>query len=249
MYTVVLVRHGQSVWNQENRFAGWVDVDLTPSGSREATAAGQLLKDNGFGFDVGYTSYLRRAAKSLEILLEAMDLLWIPEQKAWQLNERHYGALQGQNRAEVLKRVGRAQFDLWRRSYSVRPPRLVKVDDGTTGLPDRYASAAPGLPPSGESLLDCSARVLAYWSVEIVPQVLSGARVLICAHGSTLRALLKHLKGLSDLEIARWNIPSAMPMVLTLDQGFRLVDHSYLGDSSEVQEKIDAVAAQGKEFL
>jgi 2,3-bisphosphoglycerate-dependent phosphoglycerate mutase len=247
MHTVVLVRHGQSLWNSENRFAGWVDVGLSPLGRQEAVVAGTLLKDHGFTFNLAYTSFLRRANQSLEILLDAMDLLWIPENKAWWLNERHYGALQGANRVETRLKYGDEQFSLWRRSYSERPPLLRDDSPLRPSLDRRYVGVAPATLPLGESLQDCSVRVLTYWSVEIVPQILSGAKILICAHGSTMRALLKHLKRISDKDIAEVNIPTAVPLVLRFDNALTLVEHSYLGDPEAIQRQIDLVASQGSQ--
>jgi 2,3-bisphosphoglycerate-dependent phosphoglycerate mutase len=244
MHTVVLIRHGQSVWNLENLFAGWVDVGLSPRGQQEALAAADLLKGR-YTFDLAYTSYLRRAQTSLELILDRLDQLWIPEHKSWRLNERHYGSLQGLNRVETLARFGEDQFNLWRRSYTGTPPPLAADSPQNPALDPRYATVAPEELPLTESLAACTARILPYWSVEIVPQILSGARVLICAHGSTLRALVKHLKGLSDEQITRWNVPTAVPLVLTFDNTLKLVDDTYLGDPAEIQKQIEAVARQG----
>ena len=249
MYTLVLVRHGQSLWNLENRFAGWVDVDLSPHGYREARAAGALLRENGFTFDRAYTSYLRRACKSLEVILDTLGLLWIPETKTWRLNERHYGVLQGANRADILAHYGQVQFDLWRRSYRGLPPPLDAHSSDHPATDSRYALVPPSELPTSESLAGCSARVLSYWSAEVVPRVLSGSRILICAHGSTLRALLKHLLEISDQDIARWNVPTAIPLVLRLDANLKVLDHRYLGDPVEVQRQIELVASQGRRMV
>jgi len=246
MHTVVMMRHGQSEWNLENLFAGWVDVDLTLQGVHEAVAAGDLLRSHGLVFDLAYTSFLRRAQKTLEVILDRMNLLWIPERKTWRLNERHYGLLQGLNRVETLARYGEEQFKVWRRSYAGTPPPLPWDSLMLPAKDPRYAAVAPEELPRSESLEDCTARILPYWFVEIVPQILQGSNVFICAHGSTLRAMLKHLKGISDHDIAELNIPTAVPLVLKLDENLRLVEETYLGDPAQIRTKTEAVASQGK---
>ncbi|MBF0387634.1 MAG: 2,3-diphosphoglycerate-dependent phosphoglycerate mutase [Candidatus Omnitrophica bacterium] len=245
-YKLVLIRHGESTWNKENRFTGWVDVDLAPSGMQEADEAGEVLKKEGYIFDLAYTSVLRRANKTLNVVLDKADLLWIPVRKSWRLNERHYGALQGLDKAETLKQYGEEKFKQWRRSYDVPPPPLTKDNAMYPGKDPRYADAAPEELPLTECLKDCVARVLPYWFVEIVPQILSGRRVIIAAHGNSLRALVKHIKGISDAAIAELNIPTAIPLVIEFDQDFKFVKDYYLGDQAKIQAKIAGVANQGK---
>lgn len=246
MFTLVMLRHGQSEWNLDNLFAGWVDVDLTPRGIREAADAGDLLKMQGYSFDLAYTSFLRRANKTLDIILDRMDLLWIPVEKTWRLNERHYGSLQGLNRVETMARYGEEQYKLWRRSYTGSPPPLPAFSPMRPSLEPRYAQVSAAELPVSESLQDCSARILPYWFVEIVPHILAGSKVLICAHGSTLRAMLKHLKGISDNDIAELNIPTAVPLVLKLDSNLKLIEETYLGDAAQIRAKTEAVASQGR---
>jgi len=246
LHTLVLIRHGQSVWNHDNLFAGWADVALSDEGRRESIAAGDLLTRQGYGFDWAYTSYLRRANQSLDLILDRLGQLWIPETKTWRLNERHYGALQGLNRVETLSRYGEQQFQLWRRSYAGTPPPLPADSPFLPSLNPRYATVAPEELPVTESLQACTARILPYWFVEIAPRVLSHARVLICAHGSTLRALLKHFKGISDHDIIGVNIPTAVPLVLTFDDSLKLVGETWLGDPAEIKSRTEQVARQGK---
>jgi len=246
MYKLVLIRHGESEWNVKNLFTGWVDVDLAPSGVKEAVEAGEILKEAGFNFDLGYSSLLRRANKTLNTVLETMDLLWIPVKKSWRLNERHYGALQGLDKAETLEKYGEEKFKQWRRSYDVPPPPLQPGSIMAPHLDPRYADAAPDELPSTECLKDCVARVLPYWFVEIVPQIRQGRKVIIGAHGNSLRALVKHLKGVSEKDIAELNIPTAVPLVFELDENLKYIRDYYVGDQAKVQAKIAGVAAQGQ---
>jgi 2,3-bisphosphoglycerate-dependent phosphoglycerate mutase len=246
MYRLVLLRHGESAWNQENRFTGWTDVDLSEKGLEEARQAGRLLREEGYDFDLAYTSVLRRAIKTLWLVLEEMDRMWVPVRNTWRLNERHYGALQGLNKAETAARYGEEQVHLWRRSYAVRPPLLEPGDPRLEAADPRYADLAPGEYPLGECLQDTVARVLPYWEGEIAPSVRSGKRVLVVAHGNSLRALVKHLDGLSDEEIAVLNIPTGVPLLYELDEDLRPLGRRYLGDPEAVAAAQAAVAAQGK---
>lgn len=245
MYRIVLLRHGQSEWNLTNQFAGWVDVDLTPEGLQEASDAGELLQREGFSFDLGFASALRRSEKTLHTLLDRMNLLWIPVETTWRLNERHYGALQGLVKEEVYARFGRDQYKRWRRSYDVPPPPLPEASPWSVSNDRRYASIAASDRPVSECLQDCVARILPYWSVVTLPQVLAGRRLVVCAHGSTLRSLLKHFRGLSDEEIVDVDVPNGVPLVVELDSRGRYLRDEYLGDRSAIQAKIDAVAIQG----
>lgn len=245
-YKIVLIRHGESTWNKENRFTGWVDVDLSLQGIQEAEEAGNVLKSEGYAFDLAYTSLLRRANKTLNTVLDKMDLLWIPVKKSWRLNERHYGALQGLDKADTLKKYGDEQFKKWRRSYDVPPPPLSLDDAMFPGKDPRYADVAPEELPRTECLKDCVARVLPYWFVEIVPEIRKGRKIIIGAHGNSLRALVKHLKGISDADIAELNIPTAIPLVIELDGDLGFLKDYYLGDQVKIQAKIAGVANQGK---
>ncbi len=245
-YKIVLIRHGESAWNKENRFTGWVDVDLSSQGIQEAEEAGNVLKSEGYVFDLAYTSLLRRANKTLNTVLDKMDLLWIPVKKSWRLNERHYGALQGLDKADTLKKYGDEQFKKWRRSYDVPPPPLSLDDAMFPGKDPRYADVAPEELPRTECLKDCVARVLPYWFVEIVPEIRKGRKIIIGAHGNSLRALVKHLKGISDADIAELNIPTAIPLVIELDGDLGFLKDYYLGDQAKIQAKIAGVANQGK---
>ena len=242
-HTLVLLRHGQSTWNLENRFTGWTDVDLSPQGVEEARTAGRLLREGGFTFDVAYTSVLKRAIKTLDLTLDQLDLDWLPVTKAWQLNERHYGALQGLNKAEMAEKYGDAQVKIWRRSYDTPPPPLAHDDERHPRFDRRYAGVS-GLPAS-ESLKDTVARMLPYWHAEIAP-VVRARRVLIAAHGNSLRALIKYLDDMSDEAIVELNVPTGIPLVYTLDSGLRPVSKKYLGDPAAVAKAAEAVAAQGK---
>ena len=245
-YKIVLIRHGESTWNKENRFTGWVDVDLAPNGAQEAVEAGEVLKKEGYVFDLAYTSLLRRANNTLNTVLDKLDLLWIPVKKSWRLNERHYGALQGLDKAETLKKYGEEKFKQWRRSYDVPPPPLSNDDAMYPGKDPRYADVAPEELPLTDCLKDCVARVLPYWFVEIVPHILKGRKIIIGAHGNSLRALVKHIKGISDADIAELNIPTAIPLVIELDKDLKYVKDYYLGDQQKIQAKIAGVANQGK---
>jgi 2,3-bisphosphoglycerate-dependent phosphoglycerate mutase len=246
MHTLVLVRHGQSQWNLENRFTGWTDVPLSPLGQQEALAGAKALKDAGYGFDLCFTSYLKRAIKTLDIILEAMDLMWLPVTKSWRLNERHYGALQGLNKAETAAKYGDDQVFIWRRSYDVRPAALEPDDPRHPRLDRRYAELSPEELPAVECLKDTVARVLPYWHDVLTPAIASGGRVLVAAHGNSLRALVKHLDNVSDEAIASLNIPTGVPLVYELDGQMKPLRHFYLGDQDEIARQIEAVANQGK---
>ncbi len=246
MYTLVLLRHGESTWNLENRFTGWTDVDLSPKGLEEAKAAGRLLKEGGYVFDVAHTSLLRRAIRTLWITLEGMDLTWIPVRQSWRLNERHYGALQGLNKAETAKKFGADQVQIWRRSYATPPPALAPDDERYPGRDPRYAGLARDVLPLTESLADTVARFLPYWHDAIAPDVKAGRRVLIAAHGNSLRALVKYLDGVSEQEIVELNIPTGVPLVYELDHDLRPLAHYYLGDPEAVKKAAEAVAKQGQ---
>jgi 2,3-bisphosphoglycerate-dependent phosphoglycerate mutase len=243
MHRLVLLRHGESDWNRENRFTGWTDVDLSAQGVEEARAAGRLLKEAGHAFDLAYTSVLKRAIRTLNLALEALDQLWIPVEKHWRLNERHYGALQGLNKAEMAAKFGEAQVLAWRRSYDTPPPALEAADERNPARDPRYAGVAV---PLTECLKDTVARVIPFWESAIVPQVRAGKRVLVAAHGNSLRALVKFLDDVSDEEIVSKNIPTGIPLVYELDSRLRPVRHYYLGDAAEVEKRLAAVAAQGK---
>lgn len=246
MYTLVLVRHGESEWNKENRFTGWTDVDLSDRGVAEAHEAGRLLQREGFTFDVAYTSVLKRAIRTLWIVLDEMDLMWLPVHRAWRLNERHYGALQGLNKAEMAAKFGEAQVKLWRRSYDVPPPALTREDPRWPGHDRRYSSLAETDVPVCESLKDTVARFLPLWHETLVPVIKSGQRVVVSAHGNSLRALVKYLDDISTEEIVGLNIPTGVPLVYELDAECRPLAHRYLGDASAVDAAMQAVANQGK---
>lgn len=245
-YTIVLIRHGESLWNKENRFTGWTDIDLSDQGMRDATAAGVLLKQEGYVFDVAYTSVLRRAIRTLWNCLDAMDLLWIPVHKSWRLNERHYGSLQGLNKAEMAAQYGEEQVKLWRRAYNVQPPQMGWDDERHPSKDPRYAGIEHAILPSGESLENTVGRVLPYWNETIVPALKDGKRIIIAAHGNSLRALVKHLDQMSEEAVTELNIPVGIPLVYELDQDCRAVNHYYLGDQEKIQAQIEAVANQGK---
>ena len=246
MYKIVLLRHGESTWNQENRFTGWTDVGLTEKGLAEAKAAGQLLKKEGYAFDLAFTSVLKRANKTLFTVLEEMDLMWIPVRHSWRLNERHYGALQGLNKAETAAKYGEAQVKIWRRAYDTPPPALEEGDPRIEDRDPRYGDMAPGEFPRTECLKDTVARFLPYWQTEIAPAVKSGKRVIIAAHGNSIRALIKYLDNMSDQDIVELNIPTAQPLVYELDADLKPIRHYYLGDAEAIQKALDAVANQGK---
>jgi len=246
MYTVVLLRHGESTWNQENRFTGWTDVDLSEKGRAEAAEAGRLLKDGGYVFDLAFTSVLKRAIRTLWITLDALDLMWIPVTKDWRLNERHYGALQGLNKAETAAKHGDAQVKIWRRSYDIPPPPLSADDERYSGRDPRYRRIRRDEIPLTESLKDTVARFLPYWHETIAPTIKSGQRVLITAHGNSLRALVKYLDNVPDDQIVELNIPTGIPLVYELDENLRPLRHFYLGDPEAAARAAASVAAQGK---
>jgi 2,3-bisphosphoglycerate-dependent phosphoglycerate mutase len=246
MYRLVLLRHGESTWNKENRFTGWTDVDLSDRGREEAVEAGRLMKDAGFEFDLAHTSVLKRAIRTLWLALSEMDMMWIPEQRSWRLNERHYGGLQGLNKAETAARHGDAQVKIWRRSYDIPPPPLAPDDPQHPSRDRRYAGLSPDEIPLTESLKDTVARFLPYWHSSIASDIKSGKRVLIAAHGNSLRALVKYLEHISDQDIVELNIPTGIPLVYELDDQLRPVNKYYLGDQAAAQQKAAAVANQAK---
>ena len=246
MFRLVLLRHGESTWNKENRFTGWTDVDLSEKGVQEAHRSGQLLKQDGFVFDVSFTSVLKRAIRTLWIVLDEMDLMWIPIHHSWKLNERHYGALQGLNKAETATKYGDEQVHIWRSSYDIRPPVLEESDERWPGHDPRYAGLSGDELPKTESLKDTVARFLPYWHEQIAPVVKSGRRVIIAAHGNSLRALVKYLDNVSDEDIVSLNIPTGVPLIYELDTSLKPIRHYYLGDQEEIKKAMDAVAGQGK---
>ncbi len=246
MKKIVLLRHGESVWNRENRFTGWTDVDLSDKGLEEAAKAGQVLKKEGFAFDVAYTSVLKRAIRTLWITLDGMDRMWIPVYRSWRLNERHYGALQGLNKSETAAKYGEQQVKIWRRSYDIPPPPLERTDERYPGNDARYKGLDPKDIPLTECLKDTVARFLPCWHETIAPAVASGKNVLIAAHGNSLRALVKYLDNVSEKDITELNIPTAMPLVYELTDDLKPVKHYYLGDPEEVKKAMEAVANQGK---
>ncbi|MBC8023677.1 MAG: 2,3-diphosphoglycerate-dependent phosphoglycerate mutase [Burkholderiales bacterium] len=246
MKKIVLLRHGESAWNKENRFTGWKDVDLTPKGIEEARAAGRLLAAEGFDFDLTFTSVLKRAIRTLNLALEEMDRLWLPVEKDWHLNERHYGALQGLNKAETAQKYGEEQVLKWRRSYDVPPPALDPDDERNAARDRRYASLARSEIPLTECLKDTVARVVPYWQSRIAPRVAAGERVLVAAHGNSLRALIKYLDGLSDSAIVDVNVPTGIPLVYELDDALSPARSYYLGDAEAVAKAQHSVASQGK---
>ncbi len=246
MKKLILMRHGESQWNQQNRFTGWVDVDLTKKGELEAERAGKILKDEGFDIDLAYTSLLTRAIRTLWITQEALDRRWVPVIKHWRLNERHYGALQGLNKTETAKKFGEEQVLIWRRSYDTPPPPLDINDPGHPSKDFRYADLLPEELPQTECLKDTVNRVVPYWQLEIAPQIRAGKRVIIAAHGNTLRALVKHLDHVADEAIVNLNIPTAVPLVYELTDDLRPIRSYYLGDQDEIAKAGAAVAAQGR---
>ena len=246
MKKIVLLRHGESTWNQENRFTGWTDVDLSAAGLEEARAAGRLLAAEGLDFDIAYTSVLKRAIRTLWLALDEMDRLWMPVEKSWRLNERHYGALQGLNKAETAAKFGEAQVLAWRRSYDTPPPALAPGDARDAAADPRYAGLARAEVPLTECLKDTVARVLPYWNDVIAPAVRAGHRVLVAAHGNSMRALVKHLDRVSDADIVGLNIPTGVPLLYELDAQLRPLGRRYLGDAEEVARRVAAVSAQGK---
>ena len=246
MKTLVLLRHGESTWNRENRFTGWTDVDLSPTGIEEARAGGRQMLAAGYLFDVAYTSVLKRAIRTLWLVLDEMDRMWIPVYKTWRLNERHYGALQGLNKLETVEKHGEAQVKIWRRSYDIRPPALSPNDERAPQLDPRYADLKPGEAPLTECLKDTVERVLPYWHRTIAPAVRSGQRVLIASHGNSLRALVKYLDNVSDNDIVGLNIPTGIPLVYELNDDLTPIRHFYLGDPAAVEEAAQRVADQTK---
>jgi 2,3-bisphosphoglycerate-dependent phosphoglycerate mutase len=246
MYKLVLLRHGESIWNRENRFTGWVDVGLTEQGQVEAHAAGELLRGEGFVFDVAFTSVLKRAIKTLWITLEELDRMWIPVRHSWRLNERHYGALQGLNKAETAAKFGEAQVKIWRRAYDTPPPALSENDARLISRDPRYAELESSVVPKTECLKDVVSRFLPYWHEAITPAIRSGHRIIIVAHGNSLRALVKYLDEVSDHDIVDLNIPTGQPLVYELDDKLRPIRHYYLGDEETIRAAMQAVANQGK---
>jgi 2,3-bisphosphoglycerate-dependent phosphoglycerate mutase len=245
-HKLVLLRHGESIWNRENRFSGWTDVPLSETGEREAKEGGRLLREEGFAFDVAFTSVLKRAIKTLWLVLEEMDRMWIPVHHTWRLNERHYGALQGLNKAETAAKFGDAQVKIWRRAYDTPPPPLEDGDPRLETDNPRYAGLAPDEFPKTECLKDTVGRFLPYWHQTVAPTLRSGKRVIIAAHGNSLRALVKYLDEVSDQEIVELNIPTGIPLVYELDEELRPLRHYYLGDQAAVEAAMQAVANQGK---
>lgn len=246
MYKVVLLRHGESTWNKENRFTGWTDVDLSEKGLAEAKRAGQVLRSEGYKFDIAYTSVLKRAIRTLWNVLDELDLMWIPVIRNWRLNERHYGALQGLNKAETAQKFGEEQVKIWRRSYDIQPPALEKSDERYPGKDLRYAELKEEELPLTECLKDTVARFVPYWEETIAPMVKSGKKVLITAHGNSLRALVKYLDNVPDNEIVELNIPTGIPLVYELDEKLKPIKHYYLGNQEEIAKAAAAVANQGK---
>ncbi len=246
MHKLVLLRHGESIWNKENRFTGWTDVDLSDKGIDEAKKSGQILKKEGFVFDVAFTSVLKRAVRTLWIVLDEMDLMWISVYNSWRLNERHYGALQGLNKSEMAAKFGEEQVLIWRRSYDVPPPALAPDDPRSPINDPRYKDLDPKDIPLTECLKDTVARFLPYWHNTIAPVIKSGKKVIIAAHGNSLRALVKYLDNISDEEIVKLNIPTGIPLVYDLDADLKPIKHYYLGDPEEIKKAMEAVASQGK---
>ena len=242
---LVLLRHGESDWNLQNRFTGWTDVDLSAKGEKEAHEGGKLLRDEGFVFDLAYTSVLKRAIRTLNIVLDEMDLAWIPVEKTWRLNERHYGDLQGLNKEETAKKFGDAQVKAWRRSFATPPPALDPKDERSAHKDPRYASLRPEEIPACESLKDTITRMMPCWNDQIAPSMRAGKRLIVAAHGNSLRALVMHLDGMTETEILEFNIPTGVPLVYELDQDLRSQGRRYLGDAAAVAARAAAVAAQG----
>ena len=246
MSKLIILRHGESEWNLTNRFSGWTDIDLTEQGVKEARAGGQLLKDEGFTFDIAYTSVLKRAIRTLWLVLDEMDLMWLPVVRNWRLNESHYGALQGLNKAETAAEHGEEQVLIWRRSYDVPPPALNEDDERHPGRDPRYAGLTKAELPLSESLKDTAARFIPHWGNVIAPDIRAGKRVLIVAHGNSLRALVKHLDEVSETDIIDLNIPTGVPLVYDLDDDLNPLGHRYLGDAAAIEAAMAQVAAQGK---
>ncbi|RIK63791.1 MAG: 2,3-diphosphoglycerate-dependent phosphoglycerate mutase [Planctomycetota bacterium] len=246
MYKVILLRHGESAWNRENRFTGWTDVDLSEKGVAEARESGRIIRSAGLAPEVAFTSVLKRAIRTLWLALDEMDRMWIPVHRHWRLNERHYGALQGLNKAETAAKHGEEQVKIWRRSYDIPPPPLADTDERFPGRDPRYAGIDPRILPRTESLKCTVERFMPYWHDAIVPVIRAGTQVLIAAHGNSLRALVKFLDGVSDTDIVELNIPTGVPLVYELDGSLRTIRRDYLGDPAEIARKMGAVAAQGK---
>jgi 2,3-bisphosphoglycerate-dependent phosphoglycerate mutase len=245
MFKLVLLRHGESAWNKENRFTGWTDVDLSEKGIQEATHAGQLLKEGSYTFDIAYTSVLKRAIRTLWIALSELDLMWIPVVHSWRLNERHYGALQGLNKSETAAKYGEEQVHIWRRSYNTPPPALEKTDERFAGNDPRYKDLKPEEIPFTECLEDTVKRFMPFWNETIAPMVKSGKNVLIAAHGNSLRALVMYLDSISQEEITELNIPTGIPLVYELDENLKPIKHYYLGDPADVEAALQTVKNQG----
>jgi 2,3-bisphosphoglycerate-dependent phosphoglycerate mutase len=246
IHKLVLIRHGESTWNKENRFTGWTDVDLSEQGIKEAKSAGEVLKNNCYTFDLAFTSVLKRAIRTLWITLDGLDLMWIPVERSWRLNERHYGALQGLNKSETAAKFGEDQVKIWRRSYDIQPPLLDKTDPRYPGSDPRYKSLTEAELPLTECLKDTVARVVPYWEQRIAPLIKSGNKIIIAAHGNSLRAMVKYLDKIPDDEIVGVNIPTGTPLVYELDENLNPLKHYYLGDAEEIAKKAQAVANQGK---
>jgi 2,3-bisphosphoglycerate-dependent phosphoglycerate mutase len=246
MKKLVLLRHGESTWNKENRFTGWTDVDLTPKGVEEAQNSGRLLREGGFTFDIAYTSVLKRSIRTLWIVLDELDQMWIPVNLTWRLNERHYGALQGLNKLETALKYGEEQVQIWRRSYNVRPPALTPEDERYPGFDPRYRNLEREDIPLTECLQDTVARFLPYWNETIAPHVQSGQRIIIAAHGNSLRALVMYLDNLSEQDVMKLNIPTGVPLVYELDEDLKPVRSYYLGDQAEIEQAMQVVANQGR---
>ena len=246
MYKIVLLRHGESVWNEENRFTGWTDVDLSERGIEESHYAGKILRELGYSFDIAYTSVLKRAIRTLWIVLEEMDLMWIPVVRSWKLNERHYGALQGLNKPETAQKFGEDQVFIWRRSFDIPPPPLEKLDERYPGIDPKYKGLKPEDIPVTECLKDTIIRVMPYWNSEIVHAIKAGKKILVAAHGNSLRALVKHLDNISEEKIPHLNIPTGFPLVYELDEELKPIKHYYLGDTEAIEKAQKEVADQGK---
>jgi 2,3-bisphosphoglycerate-dependent phosphoglycerate mutase len=243
---LLLLRHGQSIWNLENLFTGWVDVDLSEQGRQEAQEAGRLLKAEGIAFDVAFTSVLKRAIRTLWMTLDELDMMWLPVERTWRLNERHYGSLQGLNKAQTVEKHGADQVKVWRRSYDIPPPPLAQTDPGHPRFDRRYAHVPATELPSAESLKDTLARVLPFWNARIAPELLAGRNVLVAAHGNSLRAIVKMLDGMSDTDIVELNIPTGVPLLYTLDASLKPLSSRYLGDAEAVKARAEAVAKQAE---
>ncbi len=246
MYQLVLIRHGESVWNKENRFTGWTDVDLSPAGVEEAKEAGALLKKEGFFFEMAYTSYLKRAIKTLNFILEEMDLLWIPVKKTWRLNEKHYGELQGMNKSEMAARYGEEQVHIWRRSYDVPPAPLAAEDPRNPGLDVRYRELTPEQIPLTESLKETVERIVPYWKEVMAPDLKEKKALLVAAHGNSLRGIIKYLKQVNDKDIVSLNLPTGIPYIFEFDEDMILQKDYFLGDPEKIREMMEKVANQGK---